>query len=882
VQEQPAVTTFLFTDIEGSTRLWDQEPVRMREALARHDALARSAIETRHGTLVKTTGDGVHAAFGDPLDAVMAVVELSRRLEDPQATGGLALRVRCGLHAGVVEHRDHDFFGTAVNRAARIMSVAHGGQILVSQSVAELIGGRMPGDVTLLDLGVVRLRDLARAERLYQVVHPALRAAFPPLRSLESIPNNLPQQLTSFIGRERELGEIGALLRTSRLVTVTGTGGLGKTRLSLQVAADVLDEFRDGAWLVDLASLADARLVAQAAAAALGIKEDAGGSITDAIVRHCHDRTILLVLDNCEHLIDACAEFAVQLLQSTSDVRILATSRERLNVRGERAYPLAPMLVPDRDAPHAAMTVAQSDPVRLFIDRIAASQPGLDANAQSIADIAEICRRLDGIPLAIELAAARARVLPIATIAARLDDRFRLLTGGDRTALPRQQTLRALIDWSYELLSPLERTLFRRLAVFAGGFTVEDAESVASDATLPDTAVMDVLAKLVDKSLVVLDADGARYRVLETVREYARERLEASGEARPLRDGHLRHYVAIAESAVPELFGPRQGEVFARLDGERENLLAAHAWCAAAQEGVDLGLRLASLKFYWIHRGEPGLGYRLGVEALARTRPDDRSVVRCRALFDVGQMACYMGRYGEGKRHLEESLAIARELGNDARIASALQPLAMACLGLGEAAVAQHHLEEALELVRAQGNKHDLASALNAMAQVHRARNDLDAALPLYEQVVGLARETGDRESVAFGLLNLAMALIARNASARVPAILLEALAIADENRSTPAAQSVLEVSAGWAAAQSDWERAARLYGVAEALAETTGLRRDPADEAFLAPLMDSARDMLGVPAFASLEAAGRGVSRDEAIAEVRGWIAASVQPAPA
>lgn len=882
MQEQPAVTTFLFTDIEGSTRLWDREPERMREALARHDALARSAIETRQGTLVKTTGDGVHAVFGDPLDGVMAVVDLSRRLDDPQATGGLTLRVRCGLHAGVVEHRDNDYFGTAVNRAARIMSAAHGGQILVSQSVADLLGGRLPGDVTLLDLGVVRLRDLATPERLFQLVHPALRATFPPLRSLEAIPNNLPQQLTSFIGRERELGEIGALLRTSRLVTITGTGGLGKTRLSLQVAADLLDEFQDGAWLVDLASLADARLVAQAAAAALGVKEDAGRSITDALVRHCQDRAILLVLDNCEHLIDACAEFAVQLLQWTKDVRILATSRERLNVRGERAYPLAPMLVPDRDAPHAAMTLAQSDPVRLFIDRIAASKPGLEANAQNIADIAEICRRLDGIPLAIELAAARARVLPIATIAARLDDRFRLLTGGDRTALPRQQTLRALIDWSYELLSEPEGTLFRRLAVFAGGFTVEDAESVASDAALPDAAVMDMLAKLVDKSLVVLDADGARYRVLETVREYAREHLEGSGEANALRDSHLRHYAAVAESAVPELFGPRQGEVFARLDGERENLLAAHAWCASAQDGVDLGLRLTTLKFYWIHRGEPGLGYRLGVEALARTRPGDRSVVRCRALFDVGQMACYMGRYGEGRRHLEESLAIARELGNGGRIASALQPLAMACLGLGEAAVAQHHLEEALELVRAQGNKHDLASALNAMAQVHRARNDLDAALPLYEQVVCLARETGDRESVAFGLLNLAMALIARNASDRVPAILLEALAIADENRSTPAAQSVLEVSAGWAAAQSDWKRAARLFGVAEALAETTGLRRDPADEAFLAPLIDRARDALGAPVFGSIEAAGRAVSRDEAIADVRGWIAASAQPAPA
>ncbi|HEY7787989.1 MAG TPA: adenylate/guanylate cyclase domain-containing protein, partial [Casimicrobiaceae bacterium] len=316
MQEQPAVTTFLFTDIEGSTRLWEEQPDRMRRALARHDALARSAVETRRGTVVKMTGDGLHAAFGDPLDAVSAAVALQQSVAEPPTDERVALRVRCGLHVGVVEHRDNDFFGSAVNRAARIMTAAHGGQVLLSQTVADLVGARLPAGVMLRDLGLARLRDLAQPERMYQVVHAALRDSFPPLRSLEAIPNNLPQQVTSFIGRDRELTEIRDLLRRERLVTVVGTGGLGKTRLSLHAAADALDDFPDGVWLVELAPLADLQRVPQAVASVLGVKEESGRSVSQALVRYCSDRTLLIILDNCEHLIGACAELAAALLQS--------------------------------------------------------------------------------------------------------------------------------------------------------------------------------------------------------------------------------------------------------------------------------------------------------------------------------------------------------------------------------------------------------------------------------------------------------------------------------------------------------------------------------------------------------------------------------------
>ena len=850
MQEQPAVTTFLFTDIEGSTRLWEEQPERMRPALARHDALARRAVETRRGLVVKTTGDGLHAAFGDPLDAVGAAIALQQAIGEPQGEDAVALLVRCGLHAGVVERRDNDFFGSAVNRAARIMSAANGGQVLMSQSVADLVEPRLPAGVTLRDLGFARLRDLARPERIYQVVHPALREHFPALRTLEAIPNNLPQQVTSFIGRERELHEIRELLRGARLVTVVGTGGLGKTRLSLQVAADALDDFPDGVWLIELAPLADPKLVPQGVASALGIKEEAGSSVSQALARHCADRKLLLILDNCEHLIDACAKLAAELLQSLPGVKFLASSRERLNIRGETTYSLPPFVVADPQRKSTFSEVAESDAARLFIERAVAAQPAFHLTEHNAPYVAQICYRLD--------------------------DRFRLLTSGDRAALPRQQTLRALIDWSHELLTEPERVLFRRLPVFAGDFTLEAAEAVAAGDDLDQSDVLDLMARLVEKSLLMMEVDHAHYRMLETVREYAAERMELSGDARAIRDRHLRYCVELAEATWPRLFGPKQAEALERLDFERENLLAAHAWCDHADNGVELGVRLVqALKSYWINRGLPELGYRLAVEALTRIPSDNQSVSRSRALFVTGQIACWLGRYAEAQPYLEESLKVARNLGDTKRIAAALQPLGMACLARGNTTAAHRHLEEALALARKQDDRHDLVAALNAMAQLHRTQGNLEAAVPLYEQVVDFARELDDRESIAIGLLNLAMAILER-APDRLPAMLLEVLAIADETGSRPAVQSVFEVSAGFAASRGEWKGAARLFGAAEAHAKTTGLRRDPADEAFLAPLIAKARDALGAAEFAAAETAGRELNHDDAKLQVLEWLARS------
>jgi predicted ATPase/class 3 adenylate cyclase len=878
VQAPSAVTTFLFTDIEGSTRLWEDEPGRMQPALARHDALVRAAVEHNRGDVVKMSGDGVHAAFSDPLDAVCASLELQRALADSESTNDIAIRVRCGIHAGVNERRDNDFFGNAVNRAARIMSTAHGGQVLLSQAVAVLVGERLPTGVTLRDLGSVRLRDLANPERVYQLVHAELRQDFPALRSLEATPNNLPQQVTSFIGRERELAEVKRLLANTRLLTLLGVGGIGKTRLSLQVAADLMDDYPDGVWFVELAPQTDARLVPQAVASVLGVKEEAGHPVVEALAKYVKDRQLLLVLDNCEHLVPACAELAKRLLQAGPRSKVLASSREHLHVAGETTY-----LVPALDAPDPQQTIAlgaltRYEAVRLFTDRAGAAQPSFQITQQNATAVADICHRLDGIPLAIELAAARVRALSVETIAARLHDRFRLLAGGDRTALPRQQTLRALIDWSYDLLTEQERALFRRLAVFAGGLALEAAETVGSGGDVDKRDVLELLTNLVEKSLVALDTGGSRYRLLETVRQYAQERLNESGEEDQARMLHLVFYLAFAEKARPQLVGPEQGAWLARLDLERENILSAHAWCDRAKGGVELGLRLAeAMRPYWFSRGLLALRHRLTVESLQREGAQARNFARCLGLFNAGQVCCFMGRYNEAQGHLEESLAIAREIENPERIEAVLELLGMVAFAQGDTAAARAHLKEALALAKGLGNKRQLAAALNGLAQVHRADGNLDAAQPLYAEFLALAQELGDRENIAIGVLNLAMVSIGRGASECARGNLLDALAIAEEIGFKPAGQSVLEVSAGLACLLEQWERAAKFFGIAEAQAEQTGLRRDPGDEAFLLPLIAKARAALGETVFTAAEAAGRRLSYQEAVEDARKWLEARV-----
>ena len=521
-----------------------------------------------------------------------------------------------------------------------------------------------------------------------------------------------------------------------------------------------------------------------------------------------------------------------------------------------------------------AAAMSQYEAVRLFIDRAAAVQPAFRVSDANAAAVAEICHRLDGIPLALELAAARVRSLSVERIAARLSDRFRLLVSGDRTALPRQQTLRALIDWSYELLSDDERVLFQRLAVFAGGWTLDAAEAVCSGGELAENLILDLSSRLVEKSLVVVESEGERYRFLETVRQYAQERLSESGEEERVRTRHLDFYVSLAEKARPELFGPEQSAWLSRLDIERENILSAHKWCDHAEAGAESGVRLAyAVKPYWFNRGLLALGHQMTIEVLARKSAQDRNLARCRALADAGQFCSYLGRYGEASEHLKESLSIARQIGNRPMVARILQPLGLASLGQGEADSAQQYLEEALALARELGDRRELAGAINSLAQLHRIQSNLEVAEPLYEQVVSIARELEDREIAAVGLLNLAMASLGRGSIERARGILLEALTIAEDTGSRPAGQSLMEVCSGLSTLRKQWERAARFYGGAEAQIRCTGMHRDPTDEAFLQPLIARAREALGNKAFEAAEREGAALTYDEAIAEARTWL---------
>jgi len=869
-----SVTTFLFADIEGSTRLWEQDAERMQSALARHDAIARAAVANNCGIVVKMIGDGVHAAFDDPLNAVRATLELQREIAVLEAEDGIPLRVRCGLHAGVHERRDNDYFGTAVNRAARITGAAHGGQILLSNAVVALLANRLPPSVELHDLGSVRLRGLMTPEHIFQVVHPDLRREFPPLRYLEGTPNNLPQQVTSFVGRERELQEVAGLLANTRLLTLTGVGGLGKTRLSLRVAADVMEQYPDGVWLVELAALTEGTRVSQAVASAIGIKEEAGRPVGEALVKYVTDRRLLVILDNCEHLVQACADLAMQLLHAGPEIKILASSREYLRVAGETTYPVHSLSVPDLPQDLPASKLGEFEAVRLFVERAQAVQPGFLLSDMNASVVADICRRVDGIPLALELAAACVRMLSVERIATRLDDRFALLRCGDRTALPRQQTLRALIDWSYDLLDGDERVLFGRLAVFAGGFTLESVQSVCATSEIEKPRDFELLTQLVEKSLVLVDIDAERYRLLETIRQYAVERLDDANEADELRTRHFAFFLAFVERARPELIGQHQARWLALLDVEQDNILAAHAWAVHAPDGAQRGLRLISaVKRYWMNRGLLGLGYRTTVEALSRLGAESRNEARCQTLFDAGQIAVFMGRFADAQMHLEESLSIARELPDRNRIAAVLQPLALASHGQGKAAVALAYLEEGLVIARELGERRQIAGSLNALAQIHRVEGDLDRAAQQYDQMLEVARELGDKDVVAVGLLNLAMVAIATRNAERARGMLLEVVAIAEEIGSKPAWQSGLDVCAGLAVLLQDHAQAAKFYCAAEVLAVQTGIQRDPTDSAFLLPLIERAREALGDTQFAEAGLGGRALAYEEMLSQARDWL---------
>ncbi len=661
----PGAVAILFTDIEGSTVLWEQDGGRMSQALAAHDALARRAVERHCGTVVRTTGDGMHAVFDDALDAIAATVDLQQALADPAVTNGVALRVRCGLHAGVVERRDNDYFGSPVNRAARIMSAAHGGQVLLSQAVVDGMRQILPAEVSLRDLGMVRLKDMSNPEHVYQVLHRDLRQQFPALRSLEAIPNNLPQQVTSFVGREQALADLKRLLARVRLVTLTGSGGCGKTRLALQVAADSLERFPDGVWLVELSPLVDPGLVPQTVATVLGLKEVPGKPISQTLTEHLKDRRLLLLLDNCEHLLDGCARLVDLLMRQCPAIAILASSREALGIGGEQTYRVPSLSQPDPKQLHTPASIAPFEAVQLFTDRALLARTDFQVTDQNASTLASICYRLDGIPLAIELAAARVRSLTAEEINSRLDQRFRLLTGA------REQRCRVSKRCARSSTGATTCCTNPR-SCYCNGYRYLPAVDVGSgraglrDEGVEAREVLNLLTSLCDKSLVVVERnDGhSRYRLLETVRQYSREILFESGGGEAVRDQHRKCFLTLAEEAEPQLTGADQAVWLRCLDEEHDNLRSALEWSHAGA-GPKTGLRLCgALGRFWEMRTHLSEGRQWCARVLNKAGAEERTPERAKVLNVTGTLAWFQADYRAARQMHEESLAIVRELGD--------------------------------------------------------------------------------------------------------------------------------------------------------------------------------------------------------------------------
>ena len=865
--------TFLFTDIEGSTQLWEERPGWMAGAHARQEALLREVFAAHDGYPYKMVGDAFQVAF-DTAPAALAAAAAAQRALHAEPWGEAPIRVRMAIHSGETEERGDDYVGPLLNRVARLMSAGHGGQVLLTQATYELARDRLPHGVVLRDLGEKRLRDLNRPEHVHELVIAGLERDFPALKTLDAIPNNLPVQLTHFIGRERPLAELTVLLERSRLVTLTGSGGAGKTRLGLQLGGELLERFAHGVWLVELAPISDEREIAQAVATALGVAVPPGRPVLEVLAARLCGEERLVIVDNCEHVVDAAADVVRTLLEASPRSRVIATTREPLRIPGEATYRVPSLAMADPDDEPSFAELARTEAVKLFVDRAMQVASTFTLHEGNAAVVADICRRLDGIPLAIELAAARASSLTPEQIADRLGDRFRLLTRGARVALPRQQTLRALIDWSHDLLDERERVLLRRLAVFAGGFTLEAAEAVCVGGELDAYDVVDVLTDLVEKSLVVHEPDRGRYRLLETIRAYSLERLHDAGEEPAVRDRHLEHFLALAERA-PETAHAGDAGAWLAFDAELENLIAVHGWCDRAPRQVEAGLRLVvALAGYLRQRGRLEQGHRLIREALARPGTEPRTLLRCKALYELVRFDFSMGRYAEAEAAARESLAIARELGADDSAAVVLRYLAGLEATHGNFALSRAHSAEAVAIARRLGDPETLGMTLTTAAELLRYRREYDAAKPLYEEVIECWRRVDDRANTSIALLNLAMNHVGRGELEHAIQPTREALALTIEFDLRMSGQVALDVCAGLAAVRGEPINTARFYGASEEERGRSDFHRDPPDEAYLRPFVDRAHAALGEAAFATAENAGRELGFDEALAEARDWLA--------
>ena len=841
MSEAPRGTvSFLFTDIVGSTRLWEKFPQRMAESLARHDALMRAAIAAHGGHVFKTVGDAFCVAFHTPRAALEAAIDSQRRLAAENWGELGSLTVRMGLHTGAAEFRDNDYFGGTLNRAARIEAAAHGGQILLSQISHDLLADETLADVTFTSLGNHHLRNLDRPERLFQVVARGLPDTFPPPRTMEVLPNNLPAQSTSFVGREREIEEIKRLLKTTRLLTLVGTGGTGKTRLSLEAGAQLIHDFPDGVWFAELAVIVEPDRVVEVVAAAVGARGEAARPLRETLVAFLRSKNLLLILDNCEHLLQAAASLAADILRACPNVKILATSRHNLGAVGEFAFPVPPLGMLDvrivkLSGPNVVERLSQYEAVRLFIERATAVRPDFTVTNANAPALAEICSRLDGIPLAIELAAARIRVLDLEQIAARLDDRFRLLRRGAAAGgMPHQDTLQALIDWSHDLLSGQERTLFRRAAAFIGGRTLEAVEAVCSGDGLQKPEILDLVEQLVDKSLLNVEHEAGelpRYTMIESIWEYAHEKLAQSGESDALRDRHLEYFLRFAETAAPQMEGPRQKEWLDRCQREIFNFRFAFEWALESRK-AESGSRLvvALCRFAEI-RGTLEEVRNVITQLL---QIDDSAVsLQRKADFRLaaGRIAWVGDRYAEARTFFTE--AQSRYDGLNDRVGFALAGSFLGVIDAHEGRMesAERYFKEALDTGRNLAHAYLEAFGLTGLGSIAMDREDLQAARDMTEQALAIYERKKDYWTIGLILWSITRVAIAQKDYSRARSALADWTAITRELGNEWAVPYILDFYAVLALDNGESVQAARLFGAADALREHVAAQLSPLEQ---------------------------------------------------
>jgi len=830
--------TFLFTDIEGSTTRWEHYALAMKPAVERHDAILRQAIEESGGHVFRTEGDAFRAVFSSAPQALDAALRAQRAIAaEPWAQEIAPIKVRMALHTGAIEIRDGDYVGPSLNRMARLLSSASGGQTLLSMPTQLLVRGNLPSDVTLLDMGEHGLKDLIRPEHIFELVVPDLPSEFPPLRTLDNLPNNLPRQSTALIGREQETEAVCSLLRKPdvALVTLTGPGGTGKTRLALQVGAQLMDEYPDGVWLVGLAALSDPRLVVSETAHTLGLVEQGGTPIIDTLNDYLGEKRLLLILDNFEQVMQA-ANSVSRLLETALKLKVLVTSRVRLQLRGEHEYPVPPLSLP-LDLGHLPplYRLMRYEAVRLFVERATASKPDFEVTNENALAMAEICVRLDGLPLAIELEAARIKMLPPQALLSRLSQSLKLLTGGARDLPARQQTLHNTIQWSYDLLSTDEQQLFRRLAPFSGGRTLEALEQVCNYDGKLQVDVFDGVQSLLDNSLLQQRAGGwpgvegvegePRFWILETIHEYATEKLEESGEAQDLYRAHALYFMRLVAEAEPKLNGREQLEWLRRLDDEHDNIRAAVAWSrgSANREDREIGLLLGgAMSRFWDLRGYYSEGREQLAGLLEATRSDiidaedtiarvdtgpggaptpaasnsaspaaaraagmPAGLRRGKALVGASRLAWRQGDLEVARRYGEEGLAASQQAGDRWGIANSLLNLGVVTRRHGEYARALTLFEESLALFREIGDKWSIGAALNNLGFMALQKGEYERTRSLWEESLAIRRVLGDKWGIAYSLSNLGVEAFQQGEYERARALTEEGLVLHGEIEDT-------------------------------------------------------------------------------------------------